>query len=391
MVEPAQKLELLHEAAERISANLVELEIDSGRRLLEATRLEGGSATRWSAASAALTELWREHGLLEQLLSRADGLRGPKHVAELQALLTGPSIELSSAEVPLAERTLLGHLHESQQCSPDQLLAGMSTAFDGVKTVIAEIGRRWETLIPRLDEARRVLADCGRLAGEIGEQGRRDLARAEESLGALSSSLTNDPLSVSASAIDSLKHDLERLHEELAQSAELKRGFDGRLLAARDQLAQLRAVIVEARSAYEEAVVKIAAPAGAQAPTGEGELEAQLAALAESARRGAWSEARSELADWIARVNSRLEQAQQTLQANRAPIAARDQLRSLLEAYQVKARRLGLLEDAAVADIYRRTQDVLYTAPTDLALAAQLLRSYQQALSGAVPTSEAKP
>ena len=70
-----RRLADLHQASERISANLVDLEIDSGRQLLEATRLQGQSAIRWAAASQALTELWRRHGLLESLLTRADGLR----------------------------------------------------------------------------------------------------------------------------------------------------------------------------------------------------------------------------------------------------------------------------------------------------------------------------
>jgi hypothetical protein len=49
------KLRRLNEASERVSANLVELEIDSSRQLLEASALEGESAARWAEASAALT------------------------------------------------------------------------------------------------------------------------------------------------------------------------------------------------------------------------------------------------------------------------------------------------------------------------------------------------
>ena len=70
-----RRLADLHQACEHISANLVDLEIDSGRQLLDATRLEGQSAARWATASRALTELWRRHGLLESLLNQADELR----------------------------------------------------------------------------------------------------------------------------------------------------------------------------------------------------------------------------------------------------------------------------------------------------------------------------
>ena len=38
--------------------------------------------------------------------------------------------------------------------------------------------------------------------------------------------------------------------------------------------------------------------------------------------------------------------------------------------------------------IFAQAERVLYTAPTDLAVAAQLVRSYQQALSDPTPTRE---
>ena len=42
--DPLKQLQELRKAAERISSNLVDLEIDSGRRLLEGSRLQGESA-----------------------------------------------------------------------------------------------------------------------------------------------------------------------------------------------------------------------------------------------------------------------------------------------------------------------------------------------------------
>jgi len=111
------KLRQLREATERAGANLVELEIDSSRKLLEASSLAGESAERWSAASSALTELWEWRGLLEELLEKADQLRGERRLRaeqleELGTLLVGRSIELSTSEVPLAERDLLGRLRK---------------------------------------------------------------------------------------------------------------------------------------------------------------------------------------------------------------------------------------------------------------------------------------
>ncbi len=77
------------------------------------------------------------------------------------------------------------------------------------------------------------------------------------------------------------------------------------------------------------------------------------------------------------------------LRANRAPIDARNQLRALLDAYQVKASRLGVVEDPEIGRIFAQAHEALYTAPTDLALVAQLVRRYQQMLSAAEPVPEA--
>ncbi len=164
------ELERLREASERVSANLVELEIDSSRQLLEARTLTGESAARWSAASAALTDLWEWRGLLERFLEQAQELRrSPRRANELQSFISGPSIELARSQVPLAERDLLGSSEVTVRCTAGELLERMSRAFDDVKTVVAEFGRAWDALTPRLTAARGVLDQTQALAASLGE------------------------------------------------------------------------------------------------------------------------------------------------------------------------------------------------------------------------------
>jgi hypothetical protein len=386
-----RELELLHEAAERISANLVELEIDSSRQLLEASRLEGKSAERWSATSAALTELWRRNALLEELLAQADKLRGGRHSGELQALLEGASIELSSAAVPLAQRELLGGAQVAERCSPRQLLASMSAAFDEVKTVVAQIGGAWETLVPELDAARRLLQECRRLTEELGESARRDLESADQTLNRLASAVTADPLSVEVDEIHGTVETLRGIRDDLQDSLALKRGFESRTLAARSLLEQLRTVVGQAQAAHEELLLKISIPSPPPAPEPHAELDLELARITELAGHGAWAEASRSLKDWTARAEGLLAEGRRALDANRAPIEARNQLRGLLDAYQVKAKRLGVLEQPELQEIFARAQDALYTAPSDLSVAAQLVRGYQTALAGSQSVPEATP
>ena len=387
--DPRSTRRTLHKTAERISANLVELEIDSNRRLLEGVSLQGESATRWSAASDALTELWRRQALLEGLLQRADKLPGSRRAHELQALLDGQSIELGSADVPLAERELLGSSRVAQRCSAEELLLGMSSLFDEVNAVISRIGGAWETLIPMLDDARSLRLECSGLAGELGHSCAREVESRSERLDELSASVTADPLSVQSSDVDQVVAQLRALRDELQGSVELQRGFDARVLEARELLDQLRAAVSEALIAREQLLVKIVTPVPPTAPELRGDLERELADTTALAQSESWREARAALERWTAHANEQLRDAQATRDACRAPIEARNHFRALLDAYQVKAKRLGRLEDPEVAAILRRARDMLYHAPTDLGLAAELVRSLQRTLSDSIRTREA--
>jgi hypothetical protein len=384
-----RKLESLEQASQRISNNLVELEIDPSRQLLEASRLEGRSAELWTAASAALTELWRRRSLLEALLERADRLRSAKHAEELRALLEEKSIELSDTTVPLAERQLLETARITERCSADQLVAAMAASFDEVKRAIAELTAPWDALTPKLDAARGLLEEARALDAEHGQTLGVDLERDAQILRDLTKQLATDPLSVGANQVDELLQDVRARRGDLEQMAALKGGFEAKLAHARELLDRLQATVDAVQAAHEELVLKVAVASPPASSEFDSSLEVELERVVELGRDEAWGEAASELKGVTDRAELRLAEARAALDANRAPIQARNQFRGLLEAYQIKARRLGILEDPELQDVFLRAQDVLYNAPSDLALAAQLVRSYQIALSKSESTRRA--
>ena len=383
-----EKLGTLRDSVERIGQNLVDLEVDSSRKLLEATKLSGESASRWASASAKLTELWQWHGLLQAHLERATKLRDAKRFGELEALLATQSIELSTTDVPLEQRSLLGDSQVTDRVSVSQLVRRMSSAFDEVKTVVSRIGGCWDTLIPRLEGARRQLADCGRLAAELGEPDRNDLRAAAQQLEALNAATTSDPLSVAAAEIDRLSRRLTDIHSDLESIAAVKRDFGGRMTEAHALVDRLRAVVAEGREAQEELLVKIAMPTAPAALELSGDLDGQLARISGLGSDGNWREARLELDEWTASTTALVDEAQRILRANRAPIESRNQFRALLDAYQVKAKHLGMIEDPDLIQIFEQAHEALYTAPTDLALVGRLVRRYQQTLNGTAATQE---
>ncbi len=67
----------------------------------------------------------------------------------------------------------------------------------------------------------------------------------------------------------------------------------------------------------------------------------------------------------------------------RAPLAERDELRGLLQAYRSKAAAAGKGEDATLEPMYRVAADMLWAAPCDLSAARGLVDSYVAAVNGA--------
>jgi hypothetical protein len=387
-------LQRLRDAAEAIGANLIEVELDPNRRLLDASTLEGESATRWGEASTPLAQLWQWHALLEQLLDRAARLRGArprlaaKRLVELHELLEGASIELSSEHVPLEQRDLLGGAQAGLRCTPDELLVRSSAAFDQAKTVLAAAGNAWDALLPRLDAARATLQESAELARALGEGEPPDLDRARERLSELTEKLSKDPLSVSGEEVRELERSLQAVRGDLEDLDRLRRELALLLVDARMLLEELRRIAQEGTDAHQQALIKIAAPAIHEPLSLDDALESQLQDVEKIARHGAWREARAVLEQWMARVQSLLEQAQRIACENRAPTQTRNELRGLLDACQAKATRLGLIEDLALSGMLEQAHDSLYTAPTDLVKASELVHRYRQALGQNTPPRE---
>ena len=385
---PSARLRELHETAERISSRLVELEVDPTHKLLESASLSGESADRWSVARTALIELWRRRELLDALIGEADQLQNAKRADELHRLLTGDSVDIANSEVSSADRSLFAATSTSPRCSPDELLEGMSTAFDAVRATMSEIDAAWTRMTSKLDSARQLLGESRELEAEVAESGRSDLESAAQTLARLTTLAATDPLSASDGPVDRVAQELGTIRDDLARTAAVKRGFPELMRAAGELADRLRTAVKQVRDAREEVLVKIVMPGRPADPERHQELLAELTEIAETGRLGAWAPARDALEDWTTRAQAALERTQRTLASLRAPIEARNQFRTLLEAYQAKAKALGLIEDADVAAIYARAQAALYTAPTDLAAAARLLRSYQRAVSGVTPEED---
>lgn len=380
-------LRRLQAAADAIGANLLELERDPNRKLLESATLSGETATLWADAAAALANMWQWFTQLTALLERAKGVRGPRarisadREAELTALLTGPSIELTSADVPLGQRPLLGDPQTTTRCAPDELLITMSEQFERASEVVVAAGAAWDALVPRLRDARSALADTTAAGADLGEDADPDLGRLQARLDMLGEAVTTDPVSVNAADFDALEGDLSSLRAGFDDASRLRDEIIERTERARSMMNELRSATRAAAEAHREVLVKIASPQVPEPLAVDRNLGDELDQVVTLGEKGHWRAAQKALAEWTNRADELLQVAHQTATANRAPIEARNELRGRLDAYHAMAHGTGRLEDPDAAGRYERAYDVLYTAPTDLTEAAELVRSYQDALS----------
>jgi hypothetical protein len=380
-----------------IQANLLELDSSFGKQLLAGAQLTGDTRKRWDATAATLANLWQVYeaysAVVDQAAEAAARHLGPRELAAITALLNGRSVQLAAGPAPLAGRDLADSGRENLTLATAK--ARMRGAFTTVTGVVTAAEHVWNEVAGRLDAAGAELGRVTPLAASLGDEAvTGNLAAAQHQLDGLRATLNSDPLSLwpggSPPQVDTSGADrlTERVTAVAAQVDELVRLRDD----ARRRVAEVTAAAAAARAAREDAVAawqqaaaKIAAGAMPPPPGDMADLSARLAVLDPLLTEGRWTRLGSEL-DLLDR-----ELAAATAkfkEAERAVVSVmnrRDELRGLLGAYKAKAARLGAVEDPGLTERYDRARDLLWTAPCDLAAAADAVAGYQQAVLGVQP------
>jgi hypothetical protein len=142
-----------------------------------------------------------------------------------------------------------------------------------------------------------------------------------------------------------------------------------------------RHAVAQAQAAYATAIAKVANPAPAAPPALDKTLDEELARVARLAADGHMRDACAQLDKWVARVDTTLTASTESTMLNCALVEKRRQLRGRLDAYLAKSHAVYLAEDADVTELYDAARAVLYTAPTDLERARELVERYQSAVS----------
>ena len=374
-----------------IQANLLELDGSFGKRLLEGAALSGQTKRRWEYTAASLANLWQIYSAYAAVIDRAaeavNGHLGPRELAGITNLLTGPSIQLAAGPAPLAGRDLADSGRED--LTVVAAVTRMRGAFGQITEVVSAAEQVWNEMTGKLDAIAAELARVTPLAALLADEALTgNLAAAESKLTGLRGTLSSDPLSLWRGGPDPVDtSSADRLQERVAAAAarvdELVRLRDD----ARQRIAEVTKAVAAARAAYEDAAVawqraaaKIAAEALPPQPPSPAELTARLAELDTLLAAGRWTRLASELNDVehdLATVTTGFRDTERSVVD---AMNKRDELRGLLGAYQAKAARLGAAEDPGLAERCDRARGLLWTAPCDLAAAADAVAAYQQAV-----------
>jgi hypothetical protein len=385
-------LEKLGQDGDRIAESLMEMDSHAGHQLLRGAALTGTSATRWAETSTAMTTLWDQFATYKSFLERAREVRarrsrpGEEELAELTELLSGPVVELNAQQVPIERRSLTGPSTVIDRITLTELVERMNKTFSQVTEVLATAETAWSDAIGQLDALAEELTATTELADSIAAGDRTvaaTLNRIRRRIDDVRELAITDMLSLDAGAdpLPEMAAELTELRARLESLAEIRDTFDDRLGMLDLALSDVEALETTARQTYTAVQQKIASP-GLPEPTDAVSrgLRGRLRELAGKRARGDWPRLAVEadaLADAAANA---LESARRTLGAMSGLFDRRAELRGRLEAYRVKAARIGFAEDLELERRHQEAQELLFTAPCDLAAATRALNRYQQAI-----------
>lgn len=382
-------------AVERMGSNLVALDADPVRRILDTSALTGTSAQEWTQATASIDRLWQGHAALSAVIREASDLRHAKRrpndtdLARLADLLLGPSVARGADPDarPPAPAGLTGTAPGAALDTIDDTVAALSADFGAVAGTVAKASAVWERVLPRLGDLDAALDADEAAARAAGARVPNELAAARRRLRSLRERCVTDPLSVDPAEVEQAEAATAQARAGIAGELRSRRELRDALDEAARELDTVGTLLRQAAEDAAEAEVKLArwrAPAADLDRAGAllAELRAELASVdAPTQPEDPPDEmAVRRLRALATRTAALVAEATQLAAACRGGLAARAELRGRLSGYLARASASGRAEDLDLDRLYRQAEQALYTAPCDLQEAGRLVELYQQAV-----------
>lgn len=384
---------------DRISINLVDLDNNQGHQFLKGASLSGRTELRWAEAYVHTTELWQVFDAYRRVVEYATAMRAqitrPSHedLTELTRLLTGESVELPREQSRFSQRTLLGPADAAERMTLDKAVARMTAAYDSAVEMISGADSAWAVLLPKLQTVDEAWAAADSLFAslQIPHEGHDRLS---EEVARIRDAVRSDPLSFRTESdpggddpdpariaeFDRLAADIENLSTELTEAAELKADFGSRLARLTDSVTAAEDAVRSAADTRAQVVAKISSPAADPIDDRAAGLRTRLDAIDDLRANGRWGDLTVRMADLQSAADTAAATAHAAEQSVLGLLGRRSELRGRLDAYKIKAVRLGCAEEPEVIRLHSEARTLLWSAPCDLREATRILAQYQRAI-----------
>lgn len=350
------------------------------------------TAIQVSAALDAMNQVFQYFDLLLATISRAAALHrqvprflgSDQKLQAVEELLIGQSIQLSVVQVPLAQRSLLSAAETTCTVTPDNLLAMMTLTFETARDTILAIDVAWSHLELTLSQVEAEIQALRQQANTLGGNNLTDLRAIQQAIAPLRDRVTTDPLGVKDEFEQQIQPLIERVKDSLNQVLQQHNQIQNGLAIAHTLLQNLTELNQQTHTAYAESLEKVTDHSGLQPSLPADHLDALcqwLSRLETRFAEGLVSPIQVGLENWTAKVKAAIAIEQCAVTANRRPLETRRELRGRLEALKAKALARGRAEDPILADLSAQAKQILYTRPTDLAKAIELVTQYEKHLN----------
>jgi hypothetical protein len=305
-------------------------------------------------------------------------------VQQITLLLFGKSVRIPADRIPMAQRTLLSGA-DSQGCiTPEELLNSMVKAFEAARDGVMAIDNAWRDLGGKLSGATRQIAALRAGPVKLEEDEARDLDSVEHSLSLRRAQVQSDPLGTTLDLDSTILPALGRLTSIVDQRVQLLRQTEDGLTSARARLQKMSGLLSAAKAAYVEAGDKISVDGVLPAPPPDSRLDSLrdwLDRLQEKFDGGMLRPVSIGLQNWNNAAGLCVSDLQKVQAANSAPVVLRNELRGRLSALKAKAQAYRIEEDAGLMALSTEAEALLFTRPTPIARAEELVGRYQALLN----------
>jgi hypothetical protein len=345
-----------------------------------------------STALTAIDRLFEYLELFNRQIDRAKKLRrelpslfvSDSQLQEIEHLLTGISIELPSIQTPLAERGLISNDRQSRSISLATLLDRMIIAFAIARDTFVAVEKAWTELESKLITTHQLVIELQQLAQNLQVVAPPSLTTAQANFTNIQLQIERDPLGMNRAFTQDITPLINTARQELEHLARQQQQLQSDFATAPQSLEHLRQLNRDSIAAYTDCQSKIRHSLPTISPFRAAEIaemERWLERLTTKFAAGIIAPVRVGLTNWTNKMQAYTIAAASGLAANRLPIDTRQELRGRLDALIAKALAKGKAEEPVLTDLATQAREVLYSSPTDLDLAIDLVRQYERGLN----------